>query len=572
MKDEKLIRDRRTVSPWKKYGGIGVVAFLVIAAAVLLIFILIRKDDFSDVLSSIKSALTPVLVGIVLAYLMNPLMVFIENGLKTFVLKHARRITKAKRFCRVISLILTLVIFIGGITLFLYILVPKISDTIAGTEEQEGLVDTIPKQAEQLRIWVEDELSGNTKLAVFARDTFDNITEKIEEFVNDTFAGFGFVKRTGDQDAASKEAADTETASDQQTEDPGGTKKLTPVDDSSKGTEDEKNVTDDDSADKKERSNKAWNTLTNILKILWDAFGVVYDIVIGFIFSIYILLAKDTFGAHAKKLTFAIFKRKNANAVIRITKQCHKKFTGAITGKIIDSIIVGVICYIGMMIMKLPYKELISVIVTVTNVIPFFGPYIGGVPCVFLILCNCFANDNLWPALYFVVFLVVLQQFDCNFLDPRIVGKSVGLSAFWVLFACVVFGALFGLPGMLLGVPTMACVYMIIKEIAEYRLKRKGLDPDTEYYMSVDNVDEQELVVVDPHVSPVVISPEEYAEKMRKEAMVEDDAEDSEHDETENDDESDEDDLDEDDPDDRDDGGEPEYMEAHGEDDTDDRQ
>ena len=96
MEDEKLIRDRRNVSLWKKYGGIGVMAFLVIAAAVLLIFILIRSEDFSDVVSGIKSALTPVLVGIVLAYLMNPLMVFFENGLKTVVLKHARKITKAK--------------------------------------------------------------------------------------------------------------------------------------------------------------------------------------------------------------------------------------------------------------------------------------------------------------------------------------------------------------------------------------------------------------------------------------------------------------------------------------------
>lgn len=535
MEDEKLIRDRRNVSLWKKYGGIGVMAFLVIAAAVLLIFILIRSEDFSDVVSGIKSALTPVLVGIVLAYLMNPLMVFFENGLKTVVLKHARKITKAKRFCRVVSLILTLVIFIGAITLFLYMLVPKISDTIAGTEEQEGLVDTIPKQAEQLRIWVEDELSGNTKLAIFARDTFDNITDKIEEFVNDTFAGFGFEKKDSSQDAGTDTGENAENTENDpgHAEDPGEIKKLTPIKDSEKEAEEKKTAAENTADDKKERSNKAWDTLTNILKILWDAFGILYDIIIGFIFSIYILLAKDTFGAHAKKLTFAIFKRKNANAIIRITKQCHKKFTGAITGKIIDSIIVGVICYIGMMVMKLPYKELISVIVTVTNVIPFFGPYIGGVPCVFLILCNCFANDNLWPALYFVVFLVVLQQFDCNFLDPKIVGKSVGLSAFWVLFACVVFGALFGLPGMLLGVPTMACVYMIIKEIAEYRLKRKGLDPDTEYYMSVDNVDEQELIVVDPHVSPVAISPEEYAEKMRKEALVEEDSDDTEDDEDE---------------------------------------
>ena len=281
--------------------------------------------------------------------------------------------------------------------------------------------------------------------------------------------------------------------------------------------------------EKAERSDKTWNTLTNILKVLWDAFGVVYDIVLGIIFSVYILLSKDTFGAHAKKITFSIFKRRSANAIIRVTKQCHRKFTGAITGKIVDSIIIGVICYIGMLILKLPYKELISVIVTVTNVIPFFGPYIGGVPCIFLIMCNGFANDDLWPTLYFVIFLVLLQQFDCNILDPKIVGESVGLSAFWVLFACVVFGSLFGLPGMLLGVPTMACIYMIIKEIAEYRLKKKGLDPDTQYYMSVDNVDEREMIVINPDNAPIAITVSEYEEKMKRDAQVVDD--DPEHNE-----------------------------------------
>ena len=167
-----------------------------------------------------------------------------------------------------------------------------------------------------------------------------------------------------------------------------------------------------------------------------------------------------------------------------------------------------------------------------TNIIPFFGPYIGGVPSAFLILCA----DPV-KALYFVIFLIILQQFDCNFLDPKIVGGSIGLSPFWVLFSCVVFGALFGLPGMLLGVPGMACFYMITKEVVEYKLKRRGLRTDTDYYIDADSVDEQELVLVDPKMEPVRITPEEYEQKIHEEEHMHDDVV---HDEEDTDDDEDE--------------------------------
>ena len=466
MSDERLIKDRRTGSPWKKFSGPGITAFIVIAAAVFLIFILLRFDEFSELLSTITRAMSPVIIGAILAYLMNPLMVFFENGLKRVLLKHAKRITKVKKFCRVVSLTLTILIFASIITVISYMLIPELTNTIMGSGEGEdatpGLVQILPEQAENLRDWIEKTISGDSKPALFARKIVESATTYLEDLVN----------------------------------------------------------------------NKMFNYTSDILGYVasgvWSVFGIVYDIVIGIFFSIYMLLAKDTFGAHAKKITFAIFKRRRANAIIRITKKCHYKFTGAITGKIVDSVIIGVICFVGMLIMNMPYRVLISVIVAVTNVIPFFGPYIGGVPSLFLLLCV-----DPWQALYFLIFIVILQQFDCNYLTPRIVGDSIGLSAFWVLFACVVFGALFGLPGMLLGVPSMACIYMIIKEIVEYKLKRKGLDPDTQYYMSVDNVDEQELLVVDPKNEPVTISPEEYDEKMRAEAATVEDDEAPKKDETE---------------------------------------
>lgn len=443
---DKLIRERRTNGQTKKYAHIGVIAFFVIAAAVLLVFIFLRFDEFSDFLSGIFSAMSPVIVGIVMAYLLNPFMCFFENGLSRVICKHARKITRAKKVCRVLALIITMVILVAGFSFVLYLLVPELTDTVMGTDTEEGLIDILPAQSENLKEWFNGVLNGDSKFSYWAKDAFEKGTTYIEDFIND----------------------------------------------------------------------KVFNYTSDIVAYVasgvWSVFGIVYDIIIGIVFSVYILLAKDTFGAHAKKIVYSLFKRRRANVIVRVARQCHYKFTGAITGKIVDSIIIGVLCFIGMFVLDLPYRVLISVIVAVTNVIPFFGPYIGGIPSAFLILCF----DPL-KALYFVIFIIILQQFDCNLLTPHIVGDSIGLSPFWVLFACVVFGAMFGLPGMLLGVPGMACIYMIIKEIVEYRLKRKGLHPETGYYYNLDSVDEHEMVVIDPNEEPVKVLKDDYEERIRRE-------------------------------------------------------
>lgn len=454
MDKKDVIKNRRYDGPKKKYGGYGLTAFLVIAASILLIFVFLRIDEFSEVVSKVTRALSPVIIGIIFAYLMNPLMNVFENALKRVFYKHARKITRAKKFCRVLSLVLTMVILVSFIAVIIYMLIPELTDTIMGTETTEGLVTILPQQSENLRNWLQKVLNNDSKVAAFAKETLEKAANYLDDFVNNRFI----------------------------------------------------NYTSD--------------ILKYIASGVWSVFGIVYDIVIGIIFSVYILLSKETFAGHAKKIVFSAFKRSRANTIVRITKLCHNKFTGAITGKIVDSIIVGVLCFIGMMIMDIPYRVLVSVIIAVTNVIPFFGPYIGGVPSIFLILCA----DPV-KALYFLIFIIVLQQFDCNFLDPKIVGGSIGLSPFWVLFACVVFGALFGLPGMLLGVPGMACVYMIIKEIVEARLKKRGLRTDTDYYIDADSVDEQELVLVDPRLEPIKISPDEYEQKIREEDSIDEEPE-----------------------------------------------
>ena len=146
---------------------------------------------------------------------------------------------------------------------------------------------------------------------------------------------------------------------------------------------------------------------------------------------------------------------------------------GFINGKLIDSAIIGALCFVLTMIFRIPYPVLVSVVVGATNIIPFFGPIIGAVPCVMILLIV-----DPWAALRFGVLVIALQQFDGNILGPKILGDSTGLSAIWVLVAIVVGGGLFGFPGMLLGVPTFAVLYSLVREWTNARLESKGIDAD----------------------------------------------------------------------------------------------
>lgn len=194
-----------------------------------------------------------------------------------------------------------------------------------------------------------------------------------------------------------------------------------------------------------------------------------YNWIIGIVVSIYMLSSKDKLCRQCKAAVVAYFPIKTSKKIIQVTDLCNKKCGKFIIGKIIDSFIIGIICFIGLTIFKFDYALLISVIVGVTNVIPFFGPFIGAIPCAFLLLIidpiQCF---------WFIVFVIILQQFDGNILGPKILGETVGISGFWILFSVIVGGGLFGLPGMLLGVPVFAVIYTLIDDSVTKRLKKKS--------------------------------------------------------------------------------------------------
>lgn len=212
----------------------------------------------------------------------------------------------------------------------------------------------------------------------------------------------------------------------------------------------------------------------------------VCNAIIGVIVSVYILFSKETFSRQCKKGVYALLSPRHANIVLHLTTKSNEIFGGFIIGKIIDSAIIGVLCFIGLSILNMPYVMLVSVIVGVTNVIPFFGPYIGAVPSAILIMLS----DPV-KGIYFVLFILLLQQFDGNILGPKILGNSTGLSAFWVIVSILLGGGLFGFVGMIMGVPTFAVLYYIMQMLLSTRLEHKNLPESSKYYDPLSYVDNE---------------------------------------------------------------------------------
>lgn len=203
-----------------------------------------------------------------------------------------------------------------------------------------------------------------------------------------------------------------------------------------------------------------------------------WNIVLGLIISVYLLIDKEKFCAIGTKIVRAICSKRVANKVLELASRSNYTFGRFISGKIIDSAIIGVLTFIILTIFKMPYTILVSVIIGVTNIIPFFGPFIGAIPSAIIIL---FVSPI--KAAWFLLIIFVIQQLDGNIIGPKILGDSIGISAFWILFAILLAGKFFGLIGMIIGVPVFAIVYSVIKEVIEIFLKRKGLPLDTEDYM-----------------------------------------------------------------------------------------
>lgn len=226
------------------------------------------------------------------------------------------------------------------------------------------------------------------------------------------------------------------------------------------------------------------NVVTNITTGVYFVFKLLYNLIIGIIVSVYVLNNKSKCRGYAKKLLYCLFNAQNSKKIIDALRFVDKTFMGFISGKIVDSAIIGVLCYVCCLILKMPYALLVSVIIGVLNIIPFFGMYIGAVPSALLVLMV----DPI-KCLVFIGLVLVLHLVDNNIIAPKILGNSVGINGFWVIFSIILFGGLFGFWGMLLGVPLFVIAYTAIGNLVNKGLARKHFPGDSEAYMQLDYID-----------------------------------------------------------------------------------
>lgn len=411
----------------------GVVIFTA-CIIILFYFIVARFTGFREGWNTFLRVVRPFIIGFGMAFLMNPIMKFLEKHTQNFFLpriKTAEKEAKAKRAIRVIDSILALVILTAIALMFMYAVIPELISTVRylATHIEEQIYGVLDWANDITRGRYEDAIMG-AKDAEVLQDALDTAVTYVQSYLN----------MDGQEEIV--------------------------------------------------------KTVTSTGYSIGRFF---VDIIIGMIVSVYVLVSKETFKGQTKKLIYGIFRPRLGNDVMEILRKANAIFYGFIIGKIIDSIIIGFICYACVWIMDMPYKVLVSFIVGITNVIPVFGPYIGAVPTVIII----FLTEPM-KGIYFLIFVFILQQVDGNIIGPKILGDSTGLSAFWVVVAIVIGGGLFGLPGMLLGVPTTALLYYLVSRWSKWMVEKQGLPPNTNEYVELDtvNVETKELIAKDPDREP----------------------------------------------------------------------
>lgn len=224
------------------------------------------------------------------------------------------------------------------------------------------------------------------------------------------------------------------------------------------------------------------NVLPYTVNLTTTITGTIINLFVAIVVSIYFIVSKERFYAQIKKLLYAHFKKEKVDRLIELTNVSNNTFSNFISGKLIDSLIIGILSFIILSIFRFPYAMLLAVIIGITNIIPFFGPIIGAIPCFFIIIIIEPAK-----AFWFLLFILILQQVDGNIIGPKILGYSIGLSAIWIVFAIVIGNELLGFVGMVIGVPAFAVCYMLFKKWSEKKLREKGLPTNTEDYASDEN-------------------------------------------------------------------------------------
>ena len=399
----------------KKYLYWGITAFCVVAAAILFYMALNYLPVFGKWIGSIVNILSPFIWGLVITYLLAPLMKAMEKNvflpLTARIFKKSKKHT-GKRLARGLSVFLSVVVFLAVIAALVYLILPQLYSSI------DTIVKNSPTYIDNLGKWAEQLLQDYPEIEQYVLTTLDRFNENIMDWLEKTVLP------------------------------------------------------------------ELGSMLTNLTAGVYYALKGVYNLIIGIIVSVYILGNIEGFGASARRLMYSLFSIEKAEKLREGVAFIDKTFMGFINGKLLDSAIIGLICYIVCAILNMPYALLVSVIVGVTNIIPFFGPFIGAVPSAIIILMV-----SPMKCLIFVIFIIILQQVDGNIIGPKILGSSIGINGFWVMFSIILGAGLFGFWGMLLGVPVFVVIYTGINSLIVKKLKNDDLPVDMAEYNNLDHID-----------------------------------------------------------------------------------
>ncbi|MBR5514404.1 MAG: AI-2E family transporter [Ruminococcus sp.] len=384
-----------------KYTTISVYTILTFTVCIFIYAVIFNFTVVGDFIKKLMSILAPITWGIVIAYLVNPILKWFE--------RHVKKITEKNkphfRLTRVISLFLAMTIFLAFIAALGAIIMPQVIESIT------TIINNFSTYINNIEKWIDSLLVKYPEVLTVVSKQFDSIENAIMEFANNIAPKLGGIMVK---------------------------------------------ITD--------------STLSFIIMLK--------DIFIGIIVAIYLLYGKEHFQAQMKKMVYGILPSKTTETILRVCAQTNTSISGFISGKIVDSIIIGCLCFVCMTVMKFDFIVLISVIVGVTNIIPFFGPFIGAIPSALLLLVA--APRQVIP---FLILILIIQQLDGNVIGPKILGQTTGISAFWVLFSILIGGGLFGFAGMVLGVPIFAVLYSLLNEFIAYRLESKNMSSDTKDYL-----------------------------------------------------------------------------------------
>ena len=396
----------------KKYLAWGLTAFLT-GCALLIFYDVFYRDNSGTVqaiFAKLFSVLTPVLYGLGMAYLLAPIVNFLERAIlrlrDKLERKRGRAIRIHKGWLRAASIFLTWAVVLVLVYLLLSMLVPQLVDSIT------TLVNNLESYYTTIYDWVTGLLSDNPEL-----------TDLFNRYYNETIQWLTTKLLPGLQTAVT-------------------------------------------------------NFTGSLVTGVWSVVIFTKNFLIGIIVSVYLLAAKEKSAARCCKLLYGVLPEEQAKFAMRGFRRMDHIFSGFVRGKLLDSLIIGILCFICCSILKMPYTPLVSVVVGVTNVIPFFGPFLGAVPSAFLILLV-----SPKQCLVFVIFIVILQQFDGNILGPKILGDATGISSFWVIVAILVGGGFAGVLGMFIGVPVFACIQELLKFLMDRRLRKRNMPTEAYAYV-----------------------------------------------------------------------------------------